>query len=33
VYEKAKKEDPNLKFEDFIKSKNVRYELKTNSAK
>ena len=33
MYEKAKKEEPNLKLEDFIKSSNVRYELKTNIAR
>jgi hypothetical protein len=33
MYEKAKKDNPNLKIEDFIKSGRIRYELKTNSAK
>jgi hypothetical protein len=33
MYEKEKKEEPNLKLEDFIKSSNVRYELKTNIAR
>ena len=33
MFEKAKKDNPNLKIDDFIKSGRIRYELKTNSAK
>jgi hypothetical protein len=33
MYEKAKKDNPNLALEDFIKSSWVRYELRTNKIK